>query len=138
LHPAVLRARAPAVLNPCFSTRAFSSNAQPPQITCWCFNFQSSPPPALRRPTQPLPLWQGRRRLAAASPRDVKGYSRRVWLVVVGQGVEKIVESTTSMFVKKSTVGPSATAEPVFLFLGWLARELGIPGIKRGVEKLSP
>ena len=86
----------------------------------------------------PLPLWQGRRRLAAASPRDVKGYSRRVWLVVVGQGVEKIVESTTSMFVKKSTVGPSATAEPVFLFLGWLARELGIPGIKRGVEKLSP
>ena len=70
--------------------------------------------------------------------RDVKGYASRVWLVVVGQGVEKIVESTTSMFVKKSTVGPSATAEPVFLFLGWLARELGIPGIERGVEKLSP
>ena len=46
LHPAVLRARAPAMLNPCFSTRAFSSNAQPPKISCWCFNFQPRPPPA--------------------------------------------------------------------------------------------
>ena len=73
-----------------------------------------------RQPTQPLPLWQGRRRLAAASPRDVKGYSRRVWLVVVGQGVEKIVDVCEEVHVTIRNTWPKCHSGTC-LFVSWMA-----------------